>query len=206
MPIFRLIVVVLFLSPCLLTAGELSKEFQEYNPKIEFDPATGASKGARPFTPGRRETEITEIAFERTGCLGNCPAYTVKLFSNGKVSYQGTAHVERQGSFSAKISEGVFDNLVEFSQTIDFRAFLPSYEVMVTCHPTTYTKITYVDGTSKIVSNYANSAPIMLWALETLIDDAVSKATDWKQLPEVEKKSSKSTESIRRSRTKASAI
>lgn len=36
--------------------------------------------------------------FERTGCLGNCPAYRITLHGSGRVDWEGLGHVETAGA------------------------------------------------------------------------------------------------------------
>jgi hypothetical protein len=71
-------------------------------------------------------------------------------------------------------------NLYEFIHEIDFSSFQDVYTVGVTDNPTVFTMVKFKDGTVKIISNYANSGPIELWALEQLIDN-LQDEVEWQE-------------------------
>jgi hypothetical protein len=52
----------------------------------------------------------SKIEFSRGSCYGMCPAYSVTVFGNGKVLYNGYSHT-KQGTDSSKISLASVDYL-----------------------------------------------------------------------------------------------
>jgi hypothetical protein len=39
-------------------------------------------------------TSFDAVVLERTGCLGECPVYTVRISADGKVSFEGSSYVQ----------------------------------------------------------------------------------------------------------------
>src|SRR5262245_30006524 len=48
-------------------------------------------------------TDSTLITIQRSGCFGECPVYTLKLWGSGKVEYDGKSWVCERGSRSASV-------------------------------------------------------------------------------------------------------
>ena len=106
---------------------------------------------------------------ERTRCYGTCPAYTVIIKSDGTFHYKAERNVKRPGEHTGKISEWKLKELFEFIKDADYFALEDKYWITVTDHSTVYTYVV-MNGKKKIISNYANSGPPKLWAIEQLID------------------------------------
>ncbi|RMF29046.1 MAG: hypothetical protein D6765_05020, partial [Bacteroidetes bacterium] len=45
------------------------------------------------------------VRYAKTACYGECPVYTVEFFTDGKVVYEGKAHVEKLGRHLARLDE-----------------------------------------------------------------------------------------------------
>ena len=43
-------------------------------------------------------------SLRRTACFGACPVFSVEIWSDGQVRWQGERHVERVGAYSARVS------------------------------------------------------------------------------------------------------
>ena len=118
---------------------------------------------------------ITEIGIERGGCYGTCPIYTFIIKSDGTFRYKGMKYVEREGEFGGTIPVWYFHDLAQFIRDSGYTELEDSYSRTVTDNPTTYTMVV-MNGKPKTVSNYANSGPTKLWAIEQLIDNLMAKA------------------------------
>jgi hypothetical protein len=123
---------------------------------------------------------ITEIGIERTGCFGSCPSYTFVVNSEGSFRYSGGEYAKRVGKFTGTISIGEFHELARFIRDSDYMKLENEYRTGVTDSATTFTMVV-MNGRKKIISNYAESGPTKLWAIEHLIDDLMSNA-EWKAL------------------------
>ncbi len=124
------------------------------------------------------KNQVTEISLTRGGCYGWCPQYSVRLTSDGKVKYFGGRYVKKLGTFNGAIPTPEFQYLADFVQKADVMAMKDEYENLgISDLETVYTSFV-VNGVRKSISNYANSGPLDVWAIEQLIDKLVSE-TEW---------------------------
>lgn len=144
-------------------AGVLQERFTALGIKspvaVDFQ-ATKANDG---------ELELSELGIEHSSCYGTCPAYTLIIKADGSVYYEGGRHADKQGVHRGRIAVWHLHQLARYIQKIKFFELEDIYTERVTDHATVYTSVT-VQGKEKIISNYADSGPIELWALEQLID------------------------------------
>lgn len=54
---------------------------------------------------------VKSLTLERTSCLGNCPAYSLRIDANGDVTFIGKADVSRLGALKSTISKAAFEEL-----------------------------------------------------------------------------------------------
>lgn len=177
--LLRLLFAAAVISITPASAGELAEQFVKLHPggDTDFD-ERGLSPGSRPFSPQSRPTGVTEIGLERGGCFGTCPQYTVRITSDGRVRYYGERYVSRLGTHTGHIPLCCFQPLAELIHDAGVAGFRDSYEDMsVTDGETTYT-LFVIDGKQKLISNYFNTGPAVLWAIEQLIDKLVQE-TKW---------------------------
>lgn len=71
-------------------------------------------------TGGGASPDIESVTLERTECYGNCPAYSVEIFSDRGVRFVGKAHVGKLGDQAATIGPADFDFLVRAVQRLNF--------------------------------------------------------------------------------------
>lgn len=109
------------------------------------------------------------ITMRRDPCFGFCPIYSVTVYGNGTVVYEGEHHVNVKGKRVYQISdEKIMELLVEFERA-DYFSLKDRYEAPVTDLPATATSIT-MEGETKSVYNY-HGAPEKLHELEDRIDE-----------------------------------
>jgi hypothetical protein len=128
-----------------------------------------------PFPPDEA-LENAVIAMERTPCFGFCPDYSLTIFGNGTVIYEGRNFVETTGQKVNTISREDVRMLVNEFYEIDYFSLKDEYTDQVTDLPTTTTSIR-IDGKFKQVVDYYG-APEQLKDLEDTIDD-VAKSHVW---------------------------
>jgi hypothetical protein len=129
--------------------------------------ASGQDRGTpSPFQPG----DFAELS--RSGCYGECPAYSVKVFENGDVTWKGKFYVKVRGEKHSKIVPEAARSLLRRFAAPEFWALNGDYTSGVTDNPTTTVEVS-IGGKSKRVSDYAKSAPELEQSLEDAIDDAV---------------------------------
>ena len=134
------------------------------------------------LTQPPKPTELGDVAItlERTACFGQCPAYKLTIFGEGKVVYEGTSFVNATGTQASQISQDKIKELVGEFYQIGYFALKDKYDAPITDLPTTITSITLGGRTKKVV-NY-HGAPKKLVELENKID----KITDSKKWVEGE--------------------
>ena len=120
--------------------------------------------------------DISEIRLERTRCLASCPAYSVTIQADGSFSYTGTYNVEHMGEHTGQLEVGQFRQVFRYIDEIGFMDFQTSYLSPFLDNATVTTSVVQ-NSAQKTVTNYANSGPATLWALEELIDMLLETAT-----------------------------
>jgi predicted secreted protein/(2Fe-2S) ferredoxin len=120
------------------------------------------------------------ITLERTHCLGTCPVYTLAIYGDGTVVYEGKDFVAIEGRQETTIGgEKIEQLLAEFERT-DYLSLSDSYtECIITCLPSATTSLT-IDGETKTIAHYHGdlNAPAVLAELEDTIDE-IAGSSQW---------------------------
>lgn len=127
-------------------------------------------------TPVPNNIKEVVITLERTACFGICPIYTLTIYGDGRVVYEGIRFVRIEGARTATINEEKVRQLVTEFQSIDYFSLDDSYEELnATDMPSAITSIT-INGKTKTVRHYHGdfSAPEKLTELEDRIDQIVN--------------------------------
>ena len=69
------------------------------------------------------------LAFEKTPCYGTCPAYLLKIYNKGYVSYEGRSNVKNIGKFYSYVGPGRITEIKELITSIDFFNLKSIYEL-----------------------------------------------------------------------------
>jgi hypothetical protein len=126
-------------------------------------------------------TRISSIELERTACLGTCPGYSVTIFSDGRIRYEGKYFVKVIGVRMKVVPASKFNRLVAKVHEIGFFGLEAAYRGTVTDLPTTFVTVTR-GGVRKKVEDYMG-APKGLRELEQLIE-RVAQVSRWVDLDE----------------------
>jgi hypothetical protein len=146
----------------MLFLGERRRSVQEATPS-DWEPSD------------HRDRAELMTAMRRTGCLGHCPQYSITIYRDGTVEYNGIADVARIGSVLARLSVPQLEAL-EARFVPAYESFDSSYsEVRCTDLPTVYTWYRPSGNSTRSVAHYLGdvSAPPALAEIERAIDDAV---------------------------------
>lgn len=117
----------------------------------------------------RGDIEDVVISLERTRCFGVCPAYTVTIYGDGTVVYEGVDFVKVKGTQTAQIPQEDVRELVDDFYAAGFFQLRDRYEQQASDLPSQTTSIT-IDGTTKTVFRYGFE-PARLVELEDRIDE-----------------------------------
>jgi hypothetical protein len=121
------------------------------------------------------------ISLERTACFGGCPVYRVWVSADGKVGYEGRAHVRRLGSASGEIAAERVRALLSEIERAGYFSFANRYtSAEPTCgrystdSPAAITSIRMDGRTKRIEHDYGcGAAPGALVVLEQRIDEVL---------------------------------
>ena len=122
------------------------------------------------------------ITMERTPCFGMCPSYSLAIYGNGTVRYEGFAFVAVTGVRTDQISDEKIRELVQEFYKVDYFSLQDRYEDPSTDLPSTTTSIA-VAGMRKSVYRYG-FGPEDLIQLENKID-AIAGTERWIKGPGV---------------------
>jgi hypothetical protein len=125
------------------------------------------------------DLKTVTIHFERKGCYGTCPAYTIAIHGDGLVQYVGKAHVRVTGAQESHLDPPALRTLLAAFATAGFSSLPSEYSQQQCKHFCTdmATVVTQLDvkGTAHTVNHYygCGGVPKELFALESQIDKAV---------------------------------
>jgi Domain of unknown function (DUF6438) len=140
-----------------------------------------------PRNSGGTTSERTEVAggpvltLERTACFGACPVYRLSVTPDGKISYEGKAHVRHLGPASASIPSERLDSLLSELELAGYFSFAARYAPAdpacgrySTDSPSAITSIRVGERVKRIEHDYGcSNAPGALVLLERRIDEVL---------------------------------
>ena len=118
------------------------------------------------------------ITLERQACFGFCPVYTLTIYGDGTVIYDGEEFVAVKDRVEATIAKEKIEQLVQEFEAIDYFSLDDKYvERTITDAQTVITSIT-IDSKTKAIEHYHGdfTAPENLTALEDKIDEIVNSS------------------------------
>lgn len=122
--------------------------------------------------PTAAQAEKAKITLERTACFGRCPVYSVTLYEDGRVVYDGKNDVEVTGRQEINIGAEAFAELMQVIEDAGYFEWDDEYlRMTVTDHPYVMTSVTR-GGETKAIQHYTGdgSAPLELSFVENWID------------------------------------
>jgi hypothetical protein len=125
---------------------------------------------------GVTDTSNVLITMERTPCFGTCPSYSLTIYGNGTVRYEGFMFVAVTGVRTDQIAEEKIQELVQEFYRIGYFSLQDRYEDPSTDLPSTTTSIV-VAGMKKSVYRYG-FGPEKLIQLENKIDE-IAETERW---------------------------
>jgi hypothetical protein len=109
------------------------------------------------------------VEVSRSGCMGTCPSYSVRVQADGLVTWDGGGFVEVVGKRKSNIDANIARNLLEEFRTKDFWSYCGDYSRNIT--DSSGTEITVkLGGKTRTISDYAESGPKALQELLMDVD------------------------------------
>ena len=118
------------------------------------------------------------ITYEKTTCMGTCPAFVFKAYPDGKVTYTGKDFVEFKGEYSASLSKEELANLKNVFDKGGYFEFANVYSASVMDLPTTFLYYDNGKQNAKITDYYG--APESLKKLEQDLESLIN-AINWQK-------------------------
>jgi len=122
------------------------------------------------------------LRLKRTACFGRCPIYTLSIYIDGTVVYEGEKWVEREGNYNSRVNQTVLEQIQNKADSIEFKLLDEVYDNLnVTDLPATITVLKDEEDFKVVVNRYG--APEKLNHFEDFIDKMV-KNLDWEKIEE----------------------
>lgn len=116
-----------------------------------------ASKLSKKAAAAQARTKATNevgpvLTFERTPCFGTCPAYTMKIFADGRVAYEGRRAVPMMGQQELKLPVATLVEMLRQTREAHFDQFQERYSRGTTDLPSTVIGVRQTNGQLKTVT------------------------------------------------------
>jgi hypothetical protein len=144
------------------------------------------------LAPIRPADQENRVSLRRMGCYGTCAMYTVVLWSDGRVFYEGREYVGKRGIAEARVSQEKFTQLSELIVSDGFFSFEDSYIKKCKVSDLPFAIITVKLGSKEKSVEFPAHCPADanadgLWEISKLIDAAANTSRWVKGTPEQEK-------------------
>ena len=127
--------------------------------------------------PAKLQEEKPILSIEKLRCMGDCPAFTLKIYENGIILYDGKMFVSLRGSYSGKISKKELQELQTKFLENRFFNFDDFYKSPGMDLQTTYIFFSH-KGQEKLIRDYSKP-PDELKELEKLLTGLID-SVKWK--------------------------
>src|ERR1041385_7939969 len=112
------------------------------------------------------------ITLERTACFGTCPVYTITIYDNGDVVYNGEKFTDVTGEQKSQIDPAIVAQMVKSFEEAGYFDWKEAYDkYTITDLPSVITSVTH-DGKTHRIERYTgdDTIPLALPYLEQWID------------------------------------
>ena len=135
------------------------------------------------ITSAQKLTSDPVITLERTACFGTCPVYSLKIYEDGRVVYEGKEFVKRTGMAEGRIKKKALHDLVaEFMKLNYFELKKkPDCPISATDFPAAMTSLNWKGRGNAVEHNHGCQGSELLKELSKLEDkiDEVVNTAQW---------------------------
>ena len=117
--------------------------------KAETGKATGKKVNKKAAKPQVEAGPV--LTFERTPCYGTCPGYTMQVFADGRVAYEGRRAVPLMGKKELRLPPATVATLLRTAREAHFDQFQDRYSRGATDLPSTIVAVRQPAGQLKTV-------------------------------------------------------
>ncbi len=121
-------------------------------------------------------------SIRKTSCFGKCPVFEFRVFSDGRLEYDGKRFVEMEGLYEATAPEGMLEAIkteAKKSGYMNLEDDYPTNGARIPDLPSTYTSLKFEEAEKKIKNNH--NAPKALIAFEKYLVSWIEKVA-WKKI------------------------
>lgn len=115
-------------------------------------------------------------SIERTACFGLCPTYTMTIYADGFVEYNGIRAVDKIGAYTRTISQERMDSIVTCAKEIGFMEMEDSYDDEMVMDLPSATTTVVIEGEKKSVMRRYDF-PKRILTLEKLFDNIMNSGS-----------------------------
>jgi hypothetical protein len=160
-------VAILAAVSCYATGGELLELYSKTVHPMAADSRSTPMSVWTGRTSGNHG--ISEIGIERVPGMGYPVEYTLIVRADGSVRFKGGEYMDPKGDQTGTVPMEEFNRVAWFIKDFGFMDLRDDYFGPATDQPTVYTTVT-MNGKRKLIRDYAEGGPCVLWAVERLID------------------------------------
>ena len=134
----------------------------------------------------RQEQAMPLLHFQKTTCLGSCPAYQAHIATDGQVIFIGFAHVPTTDSLFFQLSAIQLDSLKTEIDALNYTTLQDLYPTQWSDMPSTHTTF-YKDGKEVKHVKHREGGPETLRNFQNWLDKillAMAEAEAYKRLPD----------------------
>ncbi|MBD2770329.1 hypothetical protein IC235_20775 [Hymenobacter sp. BT664] len=142
---------LLFVGSCALLPAACAQQAVPQRVKTKKPSQKAPTKEARPKAPAVSAEADPVLIFERTRCFGTCPAYSMRVFADGHIAYQGDWGVPILGPKELKLPPATLAEILRQAQKARFDQFKSLYSQNTSDLPSTIASIRQADGRMKTV-------------------------------------------------------
>ena len=125
------------------------------------------------------ENSFVVISVEKLPCMGNCPAYKLRIYNNHIANYEGKENVDKIGIYTTKISKKMFSELQEAFLNSDFFEMKDVYSAHIMDLQTTYIYFKLNEKEKKILDYY--DGPKVLKDLVNMVEE-LNEQNRWEKV------------------------
>lgn len=161
-----------------LQACKSSKEVVDVKDSVTEAPTKGTEVATEETAVISNNDNVERTLFasiERTPCFGRCPTYTMKIYADGFVEFNGKRDHDMLGLYTTTITQEQMDAILEKANNIGFFTFDDKYDDgMVTDLPSTTTTVVAGGKEKSVMRRHGH--PKSLVQLEQAMDDLIKSA------------------------------
>jgi hypothetical protein len=170
---------LLFIAALVTSVALLSCRTTKNTTSVK-DSVAEAPTDSGELAQGDAATSTQERTFfasiERTACFGLCPTYTMTIYADGFVEYNGIRAVDKIGAYTRTISQARMDSIVTCAKEIGFMEMDASYDDEMVMDLPSATTTVVIEGEKKSVMRRYDF-PKRILTLEKLFDNIMNSGS-----------------------------